>query len=250
MPEEPIRSRPGISAAAIGERWGGVRRRIDDAARRSGRSTTDVEVVVVTKGHPPEVVREAYAAGVRHFGENRVEECGPKIAALPDLVDSAWHLIGHLQSRKVKELPDRVAWVHSLDRLKIAHRLDEWAHQRGRPLAVLLECNVSGERSKGGWRLDDRAAWDRYLPDVEQIIHLPNLRPVGLMTMAPLRGDALAIRRVFRSLADLREHLQTRLGIALPHLSMGMTDDFEIAVEEGATLVRVGRAIFGERPPG
>jgi hypothetical protein len=230
---------------AIADRWADVRRRIDAAAQRAGRKGAEVQVVVVTKGHPASVVREAYAAGARQFGENRVEELTAKAASLPELQDAVWHMVGHLQSRKVKDLWRGVGMVHSVDRLKIAQRLNAWAGEAGGRLEVLLECNVSGEATKAGWRLADPNSWQEALPEIEAVSRLPHLAALGLMTMAPEGAEPAAVRAVFRRLAELRTYLDERLGLAWPHLSMGMTDDFEIAVEEGATLVRVGRAILG-----
>lgn len=221
---------------------------METAALRTGRNTEAIALVVVTKGHPPQVVRSAHAAGVRRFGENRVEELLPKVDLLGDLEGVEWHLVGHLQSRKVRELPAAVAMIHSVDRSKIALRLDELGAQRGKPLDVLLECNVSGEVNKQGWRLEDRAAWERALPEWERVSRLTGLRVLGLMTMAPQTPDAGRVRAVFRSLFELRDFVARRLGLTWPHLSMGMSDDFEIAIEEGATLLRLGRAILGERP--
>lgn len=235
---------------AIQERWLEVRRRIAEAANKAGRAPGDVELVVVTKGHPAEIVRAAYAAGARHFGENRVEESGPKLSRLGDLDGAVWHMVGHLQSRKVKDLPLATVMVHSVDRLKIAERLDEWAARRGQPLDILLECNVTGEPSKAGWPAADPGRWGDNLPAFETIVQRPNLAVLGLMTMAPLGADSEMVRRAFSRLRELREYLGRELGVTWPHLSMGMTDDFEIAVEEGTTLVRVGRAILGERPAG
>ena len=232
----------------VSRRLDDVHRRVEAAALRSGRNPEAIALVVVTKGHPPQVVRSAHAAGIRRFGENRVEELLSKSESLRDLADVEWHLVGHLQSRKVRELPASVAMVHSVDRPKIALRLAEYGDQRGKPLDVLLECNVSGEVSKQGWRLEDPAAWERALPEWEQVSRLTGLRVVGLMTMAPQTPDAGRVRGVFRSLFELREFVARRLGLSWPQLSMGMSDDFEIAVEEGTTLLRVGRAILGERP--
>jgi PLP dependent protein len=238
------------SAGAVADRLAGVRRRIEAAAQRAGKAGSEVQVVVVTKGHSSSVVREAYAAGARQFGENRVEELSAKAASLPDLKDAVWHMVGHIQSRKVRDLWRGVAMVHSVDRLKIAQRLNDWAGEEGRRLEVLLECNVSGESTKAGWRLGDRKNWEAALPEIEAAARLPHLSTLGLMTMAPEGAEPDAVRAVFRRLAELRGYLVDRLGLAWPHLSMGMTEDFEIAVEEGATLVRVGRAILGERPLG
>jgi PLP dependent protein len=231
---------------SIRDRLLDTRRRIAEAARRAGRAPDDVELVLVTKGQSAEVVRAAYAAGARHFGENRVEELGPKLSRLADLDGAVWHMVGHLQSRKVKDLPRETAMVHSVDRLKAAERLDEWAARRGRPLEILLECNVTGEPTKAGWPAAEPDRWDDNLSAFEAILGKPNLSTLGLMTMAPLGAAPDAIRTAFSRLRDLRSYLERRLAVTWPHLSMGMTDDFEIAVEEGATLVRVGRAILGE----
>ena len=225
-----------------------VRRKVEASARRVGRRAESVELVVVTKGHSPEIVRTAYGAGLRRFGENRVDELALKVASLSDLEGVEWHLVGHLQSRKVKELPDPVAVVHSVDRLKVAIRLDEVAARRHRRLDVLLECNVSGEVQKSGWRMHDRDRWAEGLPELEQVARLPGLRVLGLMTIAPLSPQVAVVRDTFRLLRELRDFACERLGMEWPHLSMGMSDDFEVAVEEGATLLRVGRAILGERP--
>ena len=241
MASEPL-------AEEVSRRLDDVHRRVEAAALRTGRNPEAIALVVVTKGHSAQVVRSAHAAGIRRFGENRVEELVPKSDSLRDLADVEWHLIGHLQSRKVRELPPAVAMVHSVDRPKIALRLAEFGAQRGRPLDVLLECNVSGEVSKQGWRLEDPAAWERALPEWERVSRLTGLRVLGLMTMAPQTPDAGRVRAVFHSLFELREFVARRLGLSWPQLSMGMSDDFEIAVEEGATLLRVGRAILGERP--
>ena len=237
-------------AEEISGRLDDVRRRMEAAALRTGRNPEAIALVVVTKGHSAQVVRSAHAAGVRRFGENRVEELVPKADALRDLAGVEWHLVGHVQSRKVRELPGSVAVIHSVDRPKIALRLAEFGAQRGKPLDVLLECNVSGEVTKQGWRLEDRAAWERALPEWERLSRLTGLRVLGLMTMAPRTPEAGRVRDVFRSLFELREFAAGRLGLSWPQLSMGMSDDFEIAVEEGATLLRVGRAILGERPTG
>jgi pyridoxal phosphate enzyme (YggS family) len=239
------------SALAVDEirrRLEAVEGRIRACARRAGRRREDISVVVVTKGHPASVARDVVAAGARRLAENRVEELAPKVEALGDQPGLEWHLIGHIQSRKVQLLPSRLRMVHSVDRLKIAVRLDEYAARRAKPLDVLLECNVSGEPSKGGWRSEGPLGWGALLPEMETVARLPNLSVLGLMTMAPLGADAEAARSVFRSLRELRDSLAAALGVIWPHLSMGMSDDFEPAVEEGATLLRIGRAILGERP--
>ena len=235
------------SSEAIRERMSTVERRIAEAAGRAGRNPGVVRLIVITKGHSPAVVQAAYDAGARRLGENRVEEAVRKIEALPHAGEVEWHLVGPLQSRKARLVRDHFALIHAVDRLKVAQQLNARAAEDGRRQAVLLECNVTGEATKAGWRLTERAVWDEAWPELQTISGLANLRVRGLMTMAPLTADVLIQRETFRRLAALRQYLADRLGSELPELSMGMTDDYEIAIEEGATLVRIGRAILGER---
>ncbi len=223
-----------------------VQERIVAAARRAGRDPADIFLVAVSKTHPAEMVAAAYEAGLRIFGENRVEEAAPKAAAVAGLLGPGaaiqWHMIGHLQSRKADDVLPWANAVHSVDSVKLAARLSRACVASGRELALLLEVNVSGEASKYGFIPAELS------PAVEAIAALPGLRLQGLMTMAPIVPDPRAVRPVFAGLRRLCEDLATRFpAIGWRHLSMGMTDDFEIAIEEGATLVRIGRAIFGER---
>jgi PLP dependent protein len=225
-----------------------VRERVDAAARRAGRDPREVTLVAVSKTQPAEVVAAAYAAGLRLFGENRVEEGGPKAEAVSRLVapapPPAWHMIGHLQSRKAEDALPWAEMIHSVDTVKLAGRLSRAVEARGAlaALSVLLEVNVSGEASKYGFLPADLPA------ATEALAALPGLKIMGLMTMAPIVADPEAARPVFAGLAALRDDLARRYPIlSFCHLSMGMTDDFEAAIAEGATLVRVGRAIFGER---
>jgi len=232
-----------------------VRERIAEAALRAGRDPAEITLIAVTKTHPPEVVLEAYQAGARHFGENRVGEGMAKIpavrAALSD-PQPTWHMVGHVQSRKAQDTVAHFNYVHSVDRLKIARRFSRFAQEAERTLPVLLECNVSGEESKYGF---DLPGWERegvrrdaFFTAVEEILSLPGLAVEGLMTMAPFVADPEIVRPVFASLRALLDALRERFpDHAWVHLSMGMTDDFEVAIEEGATMVRVGRAIFGKR---
>jgi pyridoxal phosphate enzyme (YggS family) len=209
----------------------------------------------VTKTHPAETVIAAYEAGVRHFGENRVEEGEAKIPLVRDVVSSSqptWHMVGHVQSRKAQAVVVHFDYVHSVDRLKVARRLSRFAQERGRTLPVLLECNVSGEEAKFGFAVQswqqDEAQRTVFFSAVEEILALPGLAVQGLMTMAPFVDDPQVVRPVFASLRGLRDELRDRFpAYDWPHLSMGMTDDFEVAVEEGSTVVRIGRAIFGAR---
>ncbi|RLC80805.1 MAG: YggS family pyridoxal phosphate-dependent enzyme [Chloroflexi bacterium] len=232
-----------------------VQERIAEAALRVGRDPAEITLVAVTKTHPAETVAAAYRAGARHFGENRVGEGAAKIPAVRAAISGprpTWHMVGHVQSRKAEAAAAHFGYVHSVDRLKIARRLSRFAREAKKSLPVLLECNVSGEESKYGFDLrgweQDAARRDAFFGTVEEILSLPALVVEGLMTMAPLTADTEMVRSVFVSLRALRDALQ----IHFPahdwrHLSMGMTDDFEIAIEEGATMVRIGRAIFGKR---
>ncbi len=197
-----------------------------------------VTLVAVSKTHPPEAVREAYAAGQRDFGENYAQEWRDKAAALADLPDLVWHFVGSLQTNKVKLLlgaaPPRAAWVHTVDREELARELSKRATARGAGVKVLLEVNVAREPQKAGCAPEE-------VPRLAAAVGaLPGLELRGLMCIPPAEGDP---RPHFRALRALRD------GLGLPDLSMGMTADWEAAVEEGATLVRVGTAIFGARPP-
>lgn len=235
--------------ASIRERAAAVQARISQAARRAGREASPVRLVLVTKAHPEAVVRAAVAAGLTRLGENYAEEALPKIAALGPGVE--WHMIGHVQSRKARQVVGHFAMVHSVDSLPLAQRLDRLAGEGGLVLPILLEFNVSGETSKFGWDATRPESWSALLPGVRAVAALPHLAVRGLMTVAPAAAEAGAVRPVFRRLRELRGWLCEELGVAAwPELSMGMTDDFEVAVEEGATLVRIGRAILGPRPAG
>ncbi len=240
--------------ALIRENVEQVQEQIDAAARRSGRSLADVLLVAVTKTHEPEMIAAAYAAGLRHFGENRVEEAKQKIAAVDRMLPQAatWHMIGHVQSRKAADVPQLFEWVHSVDRWKIARRLSEAASAAGRTLDALLEVNLSGEDTKYGYDLsrwpEDETQVEAFLNEIVAMLALPGLRWQGLMTMAPFTTQPETVRPVFRRLRMLRDVLRARFpDMGWPHLSMGMSSDYVVAVEEGATMVRIGTAIFGPR---
>ncbi|HSK65772.1 MAG TPA: YggS family pyridoxal phosphate-dependent enzyme [Anaerolineales bacterium] len=221
---------------------------IAGAASRSGRDPGSVRLVVVTKTHPLEVIRAALQAGVRLFGENYAEEGVMKIQSLPAQSGVEWHMIGHVQSRKARLVADHFALLHSLDSLKLARRLDRFAAEAKRTLPVLLEFNVGGEETKSGWDASDETQWESFLPDLTALAKLSNLRIQGLMTMPPLGTGPEDSRRFFQRLRRLRDHRAARFPQADWHeLSMGTSADFEVAVEEGATLVRVGTAIVGAR---
>lgn len=246
------------SPQLLTERIAQIQAGIDEACQRAGRDPQRVTLVAVSKTHPAETVLEAIEAGIHDFGENRVEEAGPKIAAVNGQVKEApiWHLIGHLQSRKARDLftedgQPLFDLVHSVDSVKLAGKLSKLAEDHGATLEILLQINVSGEASKEGF---DAVGWDqdkeiraRLWQDFSTIRSMPGLAISGLMTIAPIVDEMEQARPVFRSLRLLRDALSESFGAVLPDLSMGMTDDYPVAVEEGSTLVRVGRAIFGER---
>lgn len=237
----------------IAENVSRVRQQIDAACERAGRDPVSVMLVAISKTQPPEAILEVAAAGVQHFGENRVEEASAKIPAVMAQIGRApvWHMVGHIQSRKAKEVPPLFQVVHSVDTVRLAERLARATVERGGVLDVLLEVNVSGEASKAGFAAhgweQDADVRAQIWGDVRQIAALPGLNVRGLMTMAPIVDAMEQARPVFAGLANLRRALADSLGRALPDLSMGMTDDYPVAIEEGATLVRIGRAIFGER---
>jgi hypothetical protein len=221
-----------MSVVAIAERIAHVRKRVERAAERAGRPPADITIVAVSKGFPPSAIDEAVVAGIAHVGENRVQEAAPKIGALRGL-PVTWHLVGHLQTNKAKTALELFDIIHSVDSLHLAEVL---SHRAQMPLSILLEVNVTGEASKFGFSPDEVTT------AAGAVSRLPHLDVCGLMTVAPFVDDPETVRPVFRELRRLRDSLGLR------ELSMGMTDDFEIAIEEGATLVRIGRAIFGERP--
>ena len=234
--------------SSIRERYLQTIDHISTAARKSDRNPQDIRLVVVTKSQPVEVAQSTIEAGVRILGENYAEEGVTKIQSLPAQSGVEWHMIGHVQSRKARLVVDHFALLHSLDSLKLAQRLNRFAVESNRILPVLLEFNVGGEESKSGWDASDEARCDTLLPDVASILDLPNVRVTGLMTMPPLGNDPEGSRHFFLRLRLLRDHLAKQFPRADWHeLSMGTSADYEVAVEEGATLVRVGTAIVGAR---
>jgi pyridoxal phosphate enzyme (YggS family) len=214
-----------------------LREKIAQAAVRAGRNPDEVRLVVVTKGVPPERVKEALAAGVRACGENRVQELLAKQPLLP--AGTEWHFIGHLQTNKVKYIIDRINLLHSLDSWRLAREIDRLAGRRGKEMEVLVQVNVSGEKTKSG------LAPEEVLDFLEALGELPALRARGLMTIAPAVRDPEEARPVFRHLRLLLERARARLpGARLDCLSMGMSGDYPVAVEEGASILRIGTAIF------
>ncbi len=236
------------TVVSIRENYLRVLDQIADAAHRSGRDPEQVRLVVVTKTQTLETVQAAIEAGVRILGENYPEEGVMKIQSLPAQTGVEWHMIGHVQSRKARLVADHFALLHSLDSLKLARRLDRFAEEAHRVLPVLLELNVGGEESKSGWEASTDTALDAVIPEVTELLQLPHLRVRGLMTMPPLGTEPEDSRRYFQRLRSLRDKLASQFPQADWHeLSMGTSSDFQVAVEEGATLVRVGTAIVGAR---
>ncbi len=237
-----------IDTQRINDNYHQVLERIEKAASSAGRSGSDVRLVTVTKGHPIEAVQALIEAGARDFGENRVEEAQPKISTISGEISLKWHMIGHLQSRKAGPAAQSFNLIHSVDRIKIANRLNSAAAERDESLPVLLQYNVSGEEAKSGWAAQDETRWESLLADVGNILALPHLKVTGLMTMAPYSLDPEDARPVFVKLRRLRDFLGHNFpSVDWKTLSMGMSADFEVAVQEGATLVRVGTAVLGPR---
>jgi pyridoxal phosphate enzyme (YggS family) len=237
---------PPLTRNVIRDRYERLLVRLRERALESGRDPGAIRVVAVTKGFDVEVARLAAEAGLTRLGENRVQEALPKVAALPDV---EWHLVGHLQSNKVRPALGAFAWIHSVDSIALLRRIDAIAHDDDRHPALLLQVNLTAEPSKSGFD-GDRFA-DAARPGQELATELGQLRSArvtGLMTIAALGAPEGAARATFRRLRELRDRLQDAAGVPLPELSMGMTADAEAAVAEGATLVRIGTGLFGPRP--
>ena len=219
----------------------GVKAKIDAACARAGRDPSEVEIIAVTKTHGAEVVKEAWDAGLRIVGENKVQEAAWKKPA--SVTGPMWHLIGHLQSNKVRKALELFDFFHSVDTVALADRMNAIAEDMGASPHILLEVNVSGEKSKSGMRPDAVEPTVRHIAE-----SCPRLTVEGLMTMAPFSENPEDARPYFRRLRELRDGVEKTLGVGLPRLSMGMSGDYEVAVEEGATWVRLGTVLFGERP--
>jgi hypothetical protein len=219
--------------------WKAVQQRIEAACARVGREPGSVTLVAVSKGQPPEVVCAAAALGLSLFGESKVQEAKAKIPLCPGRL--RWHMVGHVQTNKCRDAVGLFEMVQSVDSLRLAEELNQRAEQAAKTLPVLLEVNAVGEASKFGCRPD------QLLAELGRINALPRLEIHGLMTVPPWALDPEKVRPVFRQMRELKQRCEQLLGAPLPHLSMGMTGDFEVAIEEGATMVRIGTALFGER---
>lgn len=212
-----------------------IRNRINSACRKAGRSEHDVRLVAVTKRVDPDRIRAAFELGLSDFGENYLQEAAGKIEILPREIH--WHMIGHIQSNKAKLVPGNFEYVHSIDRLEILKALD----RQGKPLKVLFEVNLAAEATKHGTTEDGLRSMLEHVPDLQHIT------PVGLMTMPPFVDNPEEVRPYFSTLLNLLEQCNREFGLSMTELSMGMSQDFEVAIEEGSTMVRIGTAIFGER---
>jgi PLP dependent protein len=223
----------------IAENLALIRSRMAAACERAGRPLDRVTLLAVSKSQPPEAVNAAAAAGITLLGENRVQEAKLKIPRCPGRLQ--WHMIGHLQTNKVRDAVELFAMIQSVDSLRLAEEVSKRAEQASRTMPILLEVNVAGEASKFGY------APARLLEELAQLNSLPRIEIHGLMCVPPAKPLAEQVRPHFRQLRELKAQCEEQLGAPLPHLSMGMSGDFEIAIEEGATLVRVGTALFGTR---
>jgi PLP dependent protein len=230
-----------LDVEAIAENLERVGAQIADAAKKSGRGPGDIELIAISKTHEAEKVRAAFEAGQQLFGESRVQEARAKIPRLPSALH--WHFVGRLQKNKVRHALPLFELFHSVDSLELARDMNRIADEEGLHPRVLLEVNVAGEGSKIGFAPDALRA------QMEALLELPRLTIEGLMTIPPLAPEAEASRQYFVALRELRDQFARDLRISLPQLSMGMSGDFAVAIEEGATLVRVGTAIFGKRTP-
>jgi pyridoxal phosphate enzyme (YggS family) len=216
-----------------------VRQRIRAACERAGRNPDSVTLLAVSKTHPPETIKAAADCGQIFFGENKVQEARAKIPLCPGKL--RWHFIGHLQSNKCRDAVELFEMIQSVDSLSLAQEINKRAEQAAKRMPVLMEVNVAGEASKFGYQPE------RLLAELKEINALPRVEIHGLMTVPPWSPEAEESRPHFRRLRELKQRAEQVLGVPLPHLSMGMSGDFEIAIEEGATIVRVGTALFGPR---
>jgi len=238
----------GELVESIRARYQAVLQTIEQAAKRAGRDSKTVRLVVVTKSQSLDVTRATMEAGATVLGENYPEEGVLKIQALHEFSAVEWHMIGHVQSRKARQVAMNFHFLHSLDSLKLAKLLDKFCDEAGRKLSVLLEVNLGGEQSKSGWPAGDENISDKLAGEVAEILTLQKLRVRGLMTMPPLGATAEDSRPYFQKLVRLRETLSNKFPQAdFRELSMGTSSDYEVAVEEGATFVRIGTAIVGAR---
>jgi hypothetical protein len=225
---------------SLAENLASVQTRIAAACARAGRDPALVTLLAVSKGMPPEAVREAADCGLTLFGESKVQEAKAKIPRCPSRL--RWQMIGHLQSNKCRDAVHFFELIQSVDSLELAQEINKWSDKQAKAMPILLEVNLAGESTKFGFKPD------QLLATLEAINALPKIEIHGLMTIAPWTPEPEKVRPIFRQLRELKAECEEKLGAPLPHLSMGMSGDFEVAIEEGATIVRVGTLLFGARP--
>ncbi len=225
---------------SLAENLASVQKRIAAACARAGRDPASVTLLAVSKGMPPEVVREAADCGLTLFGESKVQEAKSKIPLCPSRL--RWQMIGHLQSNKCRDAVHFFEMIQSVDSLELAQEINKWSDKQAKTMPILLEVNLAAESTKFGFKPEV------VLGELETINALAKIEIHGLMTIAPWTPEPEKVRPIFRQLRELKSRCEEKLGAPLPHLSMGMSGDFEVAIEEGATLVRVGTSIFGTRP--
>ena len=225
---------------SFAENLASVHQRIAAASARAGRDPASVTLLAVSKGMPPEVVREAANCGLTMFGESKVQEAKAKIPLCPGRL--RWQMIGHLQSNKCRDAVHFFEMIQSVDSLELAQEINKWSDKQAKTMPILLEVNLAGESTKFGFKPE------QVLEELESINSLPKIEVHGLMTIAPWTPEPEKVRPIFRQLRELKTRCEEKLGVPLPHLSMGMSGDFEVAIEEGATIVRIGTVLFGARP--
>ena len=224
---------------SLAENLNSIQQRIHAACARADRDPASVMLLAVTKTQPPEIVNEAGKLGLMFFGENKIQEAKAKIPLCSGKL--RWHFIGHLQTNKCRDAVELFDMIQSVDSLHVAQEISKRAEQAGKTMPILLEVNLAGEASKFGYRPDKLEA------ELQQLNTLPRLEIHGFMTVPPWTSNAENVRPIFRQMRELKQRAEQGLGAPLPHLSMGMTGDFEVAIEEGATIVRIGTALFGPR---
>lgn len=240
---------PSLKATDIRDNFLRIKDRIAKAARNAGRDPDGIQLVVVTKTHPVEVIQAVIEAGATDIGENYVDEAVPKIESLSQYTSLTWHMVGHVQSRKAQAVCEYFHYLHSLDSVKLAERLSRFTTVFEKTLPVFLELNVSGEASKSGWDVWVEENWSNILIDIKAILTLDRLDVLGLMTIPPFSIDPEASRSYYRRLRDFQEYAIDKLQLTgFRQLSIGMSSDFEVAIQEGSTCVRIGQAILGPRP--
>lgn len=245
MPEKSFADR----VAQIKKNLQKIDDRIKHATEKSGRNRNEIKIIAVTKQMPLDRIKAGIEAGIRDFGENYPEQAAEKIKTLTNDMNITWHMIGHIQSRKTDTVCTYFDWVHSVDRMKIAKYLDRYSKEADRVMPILIEVNLSGEESKFGWKAWNEDAWSDLVPQFTKIAEFSHVKIHGLMTMPPFFDDPELTRPYYQRLRRLQDFLKDKLpDVSWDSLSIGTSFDYEVAIEEGATMIRLGTSIFGPRP--